>query len=373
MAFFESGRPRPNAPASDDPSPRTIHVAAAAPPRPRRRDPPPRPRLRTEWRRRDPAAATPPPERNGLRRYRWDFEAIRGCKCQAGWGGWDCSQQTCPFGDDPLSTSGQVNEIQNLNCDLDDDTASSVTFTFREEVTDPLDPTTLTLGELEAALEALETVDDVRVSHVRPRGFHPRMSRRGDDASPRVVPRVAPAAATRSRPAARLVAAATRVIPRVAARPARVLPRAAPRRRPARVLPRVAPRRRPARILPRVSSRRRPSLHHRSSFVGGDDDSQLVCSNAGTDTLVEFYRPTGDVPLLQVSDASTLTVSDYRQGTKEWEECSGRGLCDRGTGVCTCFPGYGSSDGQGGPGPYEDCGHPIPVVLEMAQLVGNTQ
>ena len=107
--------------------------------------------------------------------------------------------------------------------------------------------------------------------------------------------------------------------------------------------------------------------------MGGDDDSQLVCSNAGTDTLVEFYRPTGDVPLLQVSDASTLTVSDYRQGTREWEECSGRGLCDRGTGVCTCFPGYGSSDGQGGPGPYEDCGHPIPVVLEMAQLVGNTQ
>ena len=31
------------------------------------------------------------------------------------------------------------------------------------------------------------------------------------------------------------------------------------------------------------------------------------------------------------------------------------------------------ADGQGGAGPHEDCGHPIPLVREMAQLVGNTE
>ena len=44
-------------------------------------------------------------------------------------------------------------------------------------------------------------------------------------------------------------------------------------------------------------------------------------------------------------------------GTKEYMECSGRGLCSRDTGTCACFPGYGSSDGQGGPGDRGDCGY----------------
>ena len=76
-------------------------------------------------------------------KYRWDYDSIRGCKCNRDRMGWDCSQKLCPFGDDPLSTS-QYNELQNLNCDLDDDTQASVRFTFREEVTDALDPTTAT-------------------------------------------------------------------------------------------------------------------------------------------------------------------------------------------------------------------------------------
>lgn len=57
-------------------------------------------------------------------------------------------------------------------------------------------------------------------------------------------------------------------------------------------------------------------------------------------------------------------------GTKEWEECSGRGLCSRETGVCACFSGYGSSDGQNNPGPYEDCGYVLPAVEAMAELAG---
>ena len=44
-------------------------------------------------------------------------------------------------------------------------------------------------------------------------------------------------------------------------------------------------------------------------------------------------------------------------GTTENEPCSNRGLCDRTTGRCMCFPGYSSSDGLGKSGDLDDCGY----------------
>ena len=43
----------------------------------------------------------------------WDSSSNYGCVCDAGYTGIDCSQRTCPGGDDPL-TSGQVNEVQGF-------------------------------------------------------------------------------------------------------------------------------------------------------------------------------------------------------------------------------------------------------------------
>ena len=146
--------------------------------------------------------------------FHWDFEAVRGCKCNAGYTHYDCSGRLCPYGDDPLSDYSQSNEIQLVTCDLDDDTSTVVYFTFREEVTEPLNPATLTLSELENALEALDTIWDVKLS-----------------------------------------------------------------------------------------------LY----VVGGDDDGNFACSTSGTDVLVEFLRPTGDVPLIEVSDAA-FTISESRAG-----------------------------------------------------------
>ena len=38
---------------------------------------------------------------------RWDSDKIKGCQCDYPATGYDCSQQLCPNGDDPL-TPGQV-------------------------------------------------------------------------------------------------------------------------------------------------------------------------------------------------------------------------------------------------------------------------
>jgi len=45
----------------------------------------------------------------------WDAHTIRGCRCNFGYDGFDCSTKICPDGDDPL-TRGQFNEIQYFTC-----------------------------------------------------------------------------------------------------------------------------------------------------------------------------------------------------------------------------------------------------------------
>ena len=56
------------------------------------------------------------------------------------------------------------------------------------------------------------------------------------------------------------------------------------------------------------------------------------------------------------------TIGDVvvTSGDTEDAPCSNRGTCDRVTGICTCFLGYGMSDGLGGRGTIADCGYKLP-------------
>jgi hypothetical protein len=56
-----------------------------------------------------------------------------------------------------------------------------------------------------------------------------------------------------------------------------------------------------------------------------------------------------------VSSSNTKLVA----GSKEWVECSNRGICDRASGECVCNEGMGPSDGNGGLGERNDCGYII--------------
>jgi hypothetical protein len=57
-----------------------------------------------------------------------------------------------------------------------------------------------------------------------------------------------------------------------------------------------------------------------------------------------------------IGSTPKLTISKAEVGSKENEACSNRGNCDLTSGVCTCYVGYTTSDGEGGPGDRGDCG-----------------
>ncbi|KAJ1446442.1 hypothetical protein M885DRAFT_625253 [Pelagophyceae sp. CCMP2097] len=92
----------------------------------------------------------------------WDHDMVQGCACDAGFSGYDCALRTCPSGDDP-HTGNQDNEVQKLVCRHDGvPTTGVLRFSFRRQQTNLL-PFAATFAQLEAALEALSTVADVRV------------------------------------------------------------------------------------------------------------------------------------------------------------------------------------------------------------------
>eukprot|EP00520_Triparma_pacifica_P009501 CAMPEP_0118644248 /NCGR_PEP_ID=MMETSP0785-20121206/6837_1 /TAXON_ID=91992 /ORGANISM="Bolidomonas pacifica, Strain CCMP 1866" /LENGTH=693 /DNA_ID=CAMNT_0006535993 /DNA_START=32 /DNA_END=2113 /DNA_ORIENTATION=- len=107
------------------------------------------------------------------------------------------------------------------------------------------------------------------------------------------------------------------------------------------------------------------SVHVYHDDTSLDATTAAVCASGGRTIYVEFLRPTADVPLLVASytNLEEVVVSEFRKGTKEWIECSGRGLCDYELGTCTCVTGFGASDGQGNSGIYADCGYKMPIVV----------
>ena len=93
---------------------------------------------------------------------------------------------------------------------------------------------------------------------------------------------------------------------------------------------------------------------------GLDVDALQICRASEGIVNIEFLSPTGNVPELIISNTvdidGDLTITTVQDGNKEYIDCSGRGICDHTSGLCKCFTGFVSSDGQGNIGSRRDCG-----------------
>lgn len=98
-----------------------------------------------------------------------------------------------------------------------------------------------------------------------------------------------------------------------------------------------------------------------------------ICSSFSPVTRITFLSELGDLPLFDIdpyylsayepftgtySDpgANLIKITEFIKGVSVVSECAGRGLCNRNTGTCSCFPAWFSSDGRGKIGKRGDCG-----------------
>lgn len=232
--------------------------------------------------------------------YTWDSERMRGCACDEGWTGADCSERTCPYGDDP-NTHDDVTEVQLLNCTA---TSGEFTLSFRSILDDgsgrrvkattiPM-PHNVTAENMTKALEALSTIEKVFVvfSNDAQLGFCVG----GEDWEEATVKE--------------WNVAKIRFANEIGDLPA---------------------------ITADVSNL------VNDPYGDLDDDK----GGAGTGII---HVVTGGMKMHGISSVA---------GSRENLECSGRGVCNRNTGICDCFPGYASGDGKNGNkrGTRGDCGY----------------
>lgn len=279
----------------------------------------------------------------------WDADRIHGCLCDPGYTGYDCSEKTCPTGDDPFTYNDHV-EVQLLTCTA---TAGTFKLTFREKTTRPI-RFDATANDIRNALMELPTFS--------PGGVIWQKSTKNSALFPLKVENGAQTIEPAHFPVRVYFKLDTDM-------PNGVLTEV----KPSKQEPVGDP-------VSREWPHRRPATTYESGKIvlPARNVTSKFCTKSGNQVaVISFDGIHGDVPGL-VPDVSSLgnlvgivlqpgSVSVYEdgasvygltsiRGTTEDIECNGRGICDREVGLCNCFSDWGSSDGMGHGGYVGDCG-----------------
>ncbi len=252
-----------------------------------------------------------------------DGGKIFGCLCDKGFTGYDCSLRVCPAGDDP-GTYDDHNEVQLLQCSATDGYFS---LTFRQQQTPPIFPNTTAL-ELKHLLESLTSLSKLSVYFSK-------------DGPP----------------------------------PPNTLNLIFPRH--------ASPRGAPAwggfvnGLFTEVSQPSASPISAPSTVCNTDLLQVVIISfdtthgplpplTASTTQLIDFTNGVGNSRSGKVNvysgGRSVLGISSVT-GTTETASCNNRGKCDHSSGICSCFSGWSSSDGEGNKGFLGDCGYRNGFIL----------
>jgi len=93
----------------------------------------------------------------------WDADSVMGCECDQGYGGYDCSQRTCPYGRDPTEAGSAATDVEEefvVECQAD---AGYFTLTVLGAQTQPI-PYDASPTMVQHALQSIYGVGRVRVA-----------------------------------------------------------------------------------------------------------------------------------------------------------------------------------------------------------------
>lgn len=277
----------------------------------------------------------------------WDYEMVKGCKCDDGFEGYDCSLRSCPRGDDP-ETYGQVNEVQLIACAA---TGGTFKLGFRQEVTADI-RWNATAQEVESAIEAMPTAGDVRVTFTNHSLFYNGTTDNVADSWHVQAPNdgtYGPAGVYNGTYIACNYEGSNIIM---------------------------------VEFVDALNDL--PAMTLDNSKLENFNDAQFIIAPLGTGQLFiatdgQTFNNLESVPLIlphkeELEDGvASYTTKTFLynhtaiRGTRENKVCSGRGTCDYTTGICTCLPGYAQSDGKGGRGLIGDCGYRIPMQVGGAE------